>query len=339
MNPIAVSVGGFTVYWSSIVIVLGVLAGFLLSLSLCRGGKCRASAVICFYPLVVFFSVIFCRVIHWYISMDKYASFWAALTNYAVGGYCIAGVIPAALLAGGIARMLGLIGRVGSLFDAVIPGALMSVAFIRLADVFGTACRSKITITTPLLCRMPFSFPVTDTAGNVIYRFATFFISFLLLLILSIFLVRLYRQRRDALMISGVSGTGNIACLGLAFACAVEIVLDSTRSDPVSMHFVFLTKLNKYVGFISVTMLTCAICILCVFIRYFKGAKRKSKMKASLLLVLYIVSLIGVAVAEYLVQRFTGMFILFRSIQTLSAVLMALSVWFAYKCCRADYYI
>lgn len=339
MNPIAVSVGGFTVYWSSIVIVLGVLAGFLLSLSLCRGGKCRASAVICFYPLVVFFSVIFCRVIHWYISMDKYASFWAALTNYAVGGYCIAGVIPAALLAGGIARMLGLIGRVGSLFDAVIPGALMSVAFIRLADVFGTACRSKITITTPLLCRLPFSFPVTDTAGNVIYRFATFFISFLLLLILSIFLVRLYRQRRDALMVSGVSGTGNIACLGLAFACAVEIVLDSTRSDPVSMHFVFLTKLNKYVGFISVTMLTCAICILCVFIRYFKGAKRKSKMKASLLLVLYIVSLIGVAVAEYLVQRFTGMFILFRSIQTLSAVLMALSVWFAYKCCRADYYI
>lgn len=339
MNPIAVSVGGFTVYWSSIVIVLGVLAGFLLSLSLCRGGKCRASAVICFYPLVVFFSVIFCRVIHWYISMDKYASFWAALTNYAVGGYCIAGVIPAALLAGGIARMLGLIGRVGSLFDAVIPGALMSVAFIRLADVFGTACRSKITITTPLLCRLPFSFPVTDTAGNVIYRFATFFISFLLLLILSIFLVRLYRQRRDALMVSGVSGTGNIACLGLAFACAVEIVLDSTRSDPVSMHFVFLTKLNKYVGFISVTMLTCAICILCVFIRYFKGAKRKSKMKASLLLVLYIVSLIGVAAAEYLVQRFTGMFILFRSIQTLSAVLMALSVWFAYKCCRADYYI
>lgn len=330
MNPIAVSVGGFTVYWSSIVIVLGVLAGFLLSLSLCRGGKCRASAVICFYPLVVFFSVIFCRVIHWYISMDKYASFWAALTNYAVGGYCIAGVIPAALLAGGIARMLGLIGRVGSLFDAVIPGALMSVAFIRLADVFGTACRSKITITTPLLCRLPFSFPVTDTAGNVIYRFATFFISFLLLLILSIFLVRLYRQRRDALMVSGVSGTGNIACLGLAFACAVEIVLDSTRSDPVSMHFVFLTKLNKYVGFISVTMLTCAICILCVFIRYFKGAKRKSKMKASLLLVLYIVSLIGVAAAEYLVQRFTGMFILFRSIQTLSAVLMALSVWFAY---------
>ncbi len=339
MNPIAVSVGGFTMYWSSIVIVLGVLAGFLLSLSLCRGGKCRASAVICFYPLVVFFSVIFCRVIHWYISMDKYASFWAALTNYAVGGYCIAGVIPAALLAGGIARMLGLIGRVGSLFDAVIPGALMSVAFIRLADVFGTACRSKITITTPLLCRLPFSFPVTDTAGNVIYRFATFFISFLLLLILSIFLVRLYRQRRDALMVSGVSGTGNIACLGLAFACAVEIVLDSTRSDPVSMHFVFLTKLNKYVGFISVTMLTCAICILCVFIRYFKGAKRKSKMKASLLLVLYIVSLIGVAAAEYLVQRFTGMFILFRSIQTLSAVLMALSVWFAYKCCRADYYI
>lgn len=336
MNPIAVSAGGYTVYWSSIVIVLGVLAGFLLSLSLCRGGKCRVSAIICFYPLAVFFSVIFCRVIHWYISMDNYASFRAALTNYAVGGYCIAGIIPAALLAGGIARALGLVGRVGALFDAVMPGALMSVAFVRLADIFGTACRSKITINTPLLCRLPFAFPMTDTVGNVIYRFATFFISFLLLLVLSIVIVRLYRQRRDARMLPGVSGAGNIACLGLAFAGAIEIVLDSTRSDPVSMHFVFLTKLNKYVGFISVTMLTCAICILCVFIRYFKGAKRKSKVKASLLLVLYIVSLIGVAAAEYLVQRFTGMFILFRSIQTLSAVLMALSVWFAYKLCCVD---
>lgn len=336
MNAIAVSAGGYTIYWSSIIIALGVLAGLLLSLSLCRGKKCRASAVICFYPLAVFFSVLFCRIIHWYISMDKYASFGAALTNYAVGGYCIAGIIPAALLAGGIVRALRLVGRVGSLFDAVIPGALMSVAFVRLADIFGTACRSKITVTAPLLCRLPFAFPVTDTAGNVIYRFATFFMSFLLLLILSLILVRLYRQRRDVPMLPGVSSTGNIACLGLAFACAIEIVLDSTRSDPVSMHFVFLDMLNKYVGFISVTMLTCAVCILCVFIRYYKGAKRRSVLKASLLLVLYLLSLIGVAAAEYLVQRFTGMFILFRSIQTLSALLMSASVWHAYVLCCVE---
>ena len=102
------------------------------------------------------------------------------------------------------------------------------------------------------------------------------------------------------------------------------------------MHFVFLDMLNKYVGFISVTMLTCAVCIFCVFIRYYKGAKRRSALKASLFLVLYLLSLIGVAAAEYLVQRFTGMFILFRSIQTLSALLMSVSVWRAFVLCCVE---
>ena len=73
MNAIAVSAGRLTVYWNSIVIILGLLSGLLLSLSLC-GKKCRASAVLCFYPLAAVFSVVFSRLIHWYSYMEQYLS-------------------------------------------------------------------------------------------------------------------------------------------------------------------------------------------------------------------------------------------------------------------------
>ena len=57
MNAIAISVGSVTVYWSSLIIALGVLAGLVMGLSLCRDDKCRASAVLCFYPPAILFSV------------------------------------------------------------------------------------------------------------------------------------------------------------------------------------------------------------------------------------------------------------------------------------------
>lgn len=337
MNAIAVSAGRLTVYWNSIVIILGLLSGLLLSLSLC-GKKCRASAVLCFYPLAAVFSVVFSRLIHWYSYMEQYASFAAAITDYGSGGYCITGILLGALLAGAIVRRLGLVWRVGSLFDAVIPGAVMSMAFIRLADVFGTACRSKITVMLPILQRLPFAIAATDSAGNTVYKFATFFMSFVLLLVLSLALVRFCAERCDVRMIPGISGTGNIARIGLVLFAAIEIVLDSTRSDPVSIHFAFLTMLNKYVGFISVTMFACAVSILCIFIHYYKGVRRTPGhgKAAALLLAGYIISLAGVGGTEYLVQRFTGMFVLYRSIQTLAAALMAFVVCRCYGICCED---
>ena len=134
-------------------------------------------------------------------------------------------------------------------------------------------------------------------------------------------------------MLRGMSRTGNVARLGLVLFAAIEIVLDSTRSDPVSIHFAFLTMFNKYVGFISVTMFVCAVCILCVFLHYFKGVKRNGTGRPAPLLAGYIVSLVGVGASEYLVQRFTGMFMLYRSIQTLSAALMVFIVFRCYALC------
>ena len=312
MNAIAISVGSITVYWSSLIIALGVLAGLVMGLSLCRDDKCRASAVLCFYPPAILFSVFFSRLIHWYSYMEQYTSFVAAVTDYSAGGYCVSGVVLGVLLAGAVVRWAGLVGRIGSLFDTVLPGVVLSVAVLRLSESFGNICRSKISVT---------------------YKFATFFVSFLLLELLSLVLVRLCVHRRDVPMLRGMSRTGNVARLGLVLFAAIEIVLDSTRSDPVSIHFAFLTMFNKYVGFISVTMFVCAVCILCVFLRYFKAVKRNGTGRPAPLLAGYIVSLVGIGASEYLVQRFTGMFMLYRSIQTLSAALMVFVVCRCYALC------
>ena len=233
MNAIAISVGSITVYWSSLIIALGVLAGLVMGLSLCRDDKCRASAVLCFYPPAILFSVFFSRLIHWYSYMEQYASFVAAVTDYSAGGYCVSGVVLGVLLAGAVVRWAGLVGRIGSLFDTVLPGVVLSVAILRLSESFGNICRSKISVTAPLLQRLPFAVASTDSAGNVSYKFATFFVSFLLLALLSLVLVRLCVHRRDVPMLRGMSRTGNVARLGLVLFATIEIVLDSTRSDPV----------------------------------------------------------------------------------------------------------
>ena len=200
MNAIAISVGSITVYWSSLIIALGVLAGLVMGLSLCRDDKCRASAVLCFYPPAILFSVFFSRLIHWYSYMEQYASFVAAVTDYSAGGYCVSGVVLGVLLAGAVVRWAGLVGRIGSLFDTVLPGVVLSVAILRLSESFGNICRSKISVTAPLLQRLPFAVASTDSAGNVSYKFATFFVSFLLLALLSLVLVRLCVHRRDVPM-------------------------------------------------------------------------------------------------------------------------------------------
>ena len=168
MNAIAISIGSFTVYWSSLIIALGVLAGLVMGLSLCRDDKCRASAVLCFYPPAILFSVFFSRLIHWYSYMEQYASFVAAVTDYSAGGYCVSGVVLGVLLAGAVVRWAGLVGRVGSLFDTVLPGVVLSVAILRLSESFGNICRSKISVTAPLLQRLPFAVASTDCRECVV---------------------------------------------------------------------------------------------------------------------------------------------------------------------------
>lgn len=335
MNPIAIVDGSLVVYWNTIIIALGLGAGLMLSLALCRDKRCSKAAIFAFFPFVLGFSLVICRFLHWDCNLEMYPSFLSAMTNYRFGGFCIIGVVPAALLAGGIVRLLQLTDSVGNLLDTVAPGMTLSLAFVRLSAMFGNTCHSKVSIRSPFLQRLPFAVATVDAAGNTDYRFATFFASFLALLAVTVFLIAFFVARRDREMVSDAGNTGNVARLALVICCAIEIVLDSTRSDASVLHFALLKFLNKYVSFISLVMLLCAISILCVFIHYIKYSFKagRGKLGNILLIVGFVLTVAGAGVSEYLVQRYTGMYVLYRTTQTISAILMILVVFTSYRRC------
>ena len=102
MNPIAISTGSTVIYWSAVVIALGIAAGFALSYSLYISHGGRSAAMWLLLPLALLFSVPLCRAIHWYCHPEQYTSFIRAITDYSTGSYCL----PGALLAPSSPRSL-----------------------------------------------------------------------------------------------------------------------------------------------------------------------------------------------------------------------------------------
>lgn len=337
MNIIAVSKGDLLIYWNSIVIVLGALSGLALSLALCHDKKCSKAAVFAFFPFAFVFSLFIARIMNWYFFAEQYPSFTAAVTDFTVGGYCVTGILFGSLLAGGIVKLMHL-ASFKNLMDTVAAGIALTISFIRLSAVFGSTCHSKIIITAPIFQRLPFAIGSEDAAGNMVYRFATFFVAFLLFGLVALLTVGFFAKHRDARLVKGAGNTGNVANMALIMCCAVEMVMDSTRSDSTALHFMLLSSLNKYVNFVSVSMIIGAICILIVFIHYLRYSHRAYGRKAHVIwLVLgFIVCVAGVGGTEYCGQRFTGLHTLWHSGQALFAALMILIVYRAYKHCLVE---
>lgn len=339
MNIIAVSKGDLLIYWNSIVIALGALSGLALSLALCHDRKCSKAAVLAFFPFAFVFSMFIARLMNWYFFAEQYPSLKAAMTDFTVGGFCVAGILFGTLIAGGIVSAMHLAGF-KNLMDTVSAGIALTIAFIRLSAVFGSTCHSKIIITAPIFQRLPFAVGSVDAAGNMVYRFATFFVAFLLFTLVAIVSLVFFANHRDDKLVKGAGNSGNAANITLIMCCAVEMVMDSTRSDSTALHFMLLSSLNKYVNFVSVSMIIGAICILVVFIHYLRYSHRAYGRKAHVLpLVLgFVLGVAGVGGTEYCGQRFTGLHTLWHSGQAVFAVLMVLMVYRAYKHCLADEY-
>ena len=158
------------------------------------------------------------------------------------------------------------------------------------------------------------------------YRFASFFVEFLLLLLLALFLLRFYlRHRRDPMKHGPAQG--NVALVFLLFFSAIELVLDSTRYD---------SSFLRSNGFVSLTQLVSAACILGVLIYYSWRSVRANGLRPVhlLLWLLWLVSLGATGYLEYLVQRHGNWYLLCYSLMSVSCLLMALSGYWMYKTLR-----
>ena len=92
MNPsIAAYYGTTAIYWSAVIIVLGVAAGFLLSYSIYTAHSGRGTAMLVLLPFTLLFGVLLSRAVHFYCNQEQYGGLWQAMTEYSSGSFWLPG--------------------------------------------------------------------------------------------------------------------------------------------------------------------------------------------------------------------------------------------------------
>ena len=335
MNAIAIYWGDQVIYWSSVIITLGILCCLTMTLALYRPRSDSGAGVWAMFPLAFLFSVVFSRLLHWYFNSESYGSFARAFTDFSVGSFCIPGVILGVWLAAWLVHLMRLSPSTGLLLDCTAPGMCLLIALIRLSSLFNDSCRSRIIIDIKFLQHFPLAVSSTDAAGNETWRMATFFIAFVLMIIVMLMVLDFYVERGNSRMVPSCPRTGHVWRMFLVYYAAVEAVMDSTRYDSPLMHFHFISYLNQYSAFISLAQVFGGFCTLGVLIYYtVKCVKGKGfKWYIIPLWLLYIASLVGIGyLGEYQVQR-TAEYLKCYAFMSASCVLMVLCCFFMYRAC------
>lgn len=327
MNPIAIYSGNTVIYWSALVIAAGLAASLFMTLSLQRSNGGRRFVVLLFLALTVILAVPLCRAIHWYCHIEQYSGFASAMTDYSSGSYVLVGALPAVFLAALIASQLDN-GGTARLLDAFAPGAALAVAFIRLSALFSNACRSKIPVNSPALQHLPLASGITNSAGQVEYRFATFFVQFLLMLVICFMMLRFFYRRRNVPMKSG-SREGNVFLMFLVFYGALELVMDSTRYD---------SSFLQSNGFVSLVQIIGGVSILAVLVYYSIHSVRANGRRPYHWLMWFgwFLALAAGGFSEYLVQRHGNWYLSCYAAMSLSCFLLAYITYRMYRTCCAE---
>ena len=337
METIAVYIGNTGIYWSSIVIVLGVMAGFCLAYAIYTGYGGRGSTMFAMQAFSLVLSVLISRFLHFYSHQEQYDGLFKAITDYSGGSFFFPGVILGVMAGAAIGHLFGYRESVAGILDATAPGLALTFAIIRLSALFTTACRGRIVITTPSLQRLPIGSAVTTATGTVEYRFATFFVTFIVMLPVTLALVIFYYRHHRDKMKAPCSREGHVWRLFLVLYSVTELVLDSTRNDSTFPHFSIVQTLNRFGSFVSLTQLFAAVALLIVFIYYSRRSVKANGAgwKQIVLWVLFAAGLAATGISEYLVQRHGDMYKLYYSTMTGGVLLMAVSEILMYVTCRA----
>ena len=296
MNTILYSSGTLSLSYSSVILAFAAAACFCMTWSLFRARGGRGVTLCLFLPLSVVFSVFLSRILHWYCHTEQYSSFFSALTDFRTGGFVLTGVLFSILLSALFLSLFPFHSEIPVLLDCLSPGTVILFIFIRLSALFNSSCRSKIAVTAPSLQRLPFAAEILDAAGNTEYRFATFFAEAVILGILLIALLIFYARHASIAENTSRRTSGDVWLMFLNWYSAIEVLSDSTRYDSS------FTRLN---GFVSVVQTTCGVFMLSVLVIASIRAIRAEGLRPRHILVwfLWLLSLGGAGISEYLVQR------------------------------------
>lgn len=335
MNSVAFCFGTHIIHWNAIVIFFGILAGFFLSYAVYTAHSGRGSAMWVMFAMSIVTGAVLCRLLHFWCNQEMYGSF-AGILDGNSGGFFLPVLPLAVAVSASLACRFGFGASVNAMLDATAPGLAISMAFIRLSHLFSNVCRSKIKFSSLGFHSLPVAVKVTDAAGNMEFRFASFFISFMILSASAILLTAAYYSERRNEMKHPCPRYGHVWKLFVILFYSSELFIDSTRADSTFAYFKLLAGLNKYSAFVSLAQIAAALALILVLLFYFRCSVSANGKKAYqwILAALFVLGLSGTGVSEYLVQRHGNLFYRYYSLMIISIVVLDLAVFFMMYSCR-----
>ena len=306
MNPIAIIVDNTQIHWDAIIIVLAVPAWFFSFHSLYCANKGRRIASWIFLPFAVLMGAISSRLLYWYSHVEQYKGFSQALEDFNIGCFSMLGILPGLFLAAVLVRCLRLSKSLPAFLDALVPATSMGMGLMYLSCLFNYNCRGKFTVDIVSMQHLPFATAVPE-AGEMSYRFATFFWSAVFMFILSYVCTEFYYIKKKE--------RGSTACFFLLLFSAGQFILDSTRYD--AEYFPFN-------GFVSILQIFDGVCILALTIGFsIRAIKRKGfKWYYILLWLGQAGAMTATGMMEYMVQRYSDQHLKYYGFMGLSCVAM-----------------
>lgn len=290
MDKIAFYSGSTAIYWNSVILTLAAATAICFFLAFYLGKSGNGAAGFAVVPVSIVLSLVFARFFHWYCQSDSYTGFFAAMTNYAEGGYALMGVFLGCVLAAVLTRILCLHRNLPEMLDAMSLAACAGMAVGRLSALFNASDRGQVLVNFRSL---PIASPVNNAvSGAVEYRLATFALQSMVALVLFIGLTVFYNKGQKR----GKLRDGDTCLLFLLFYGASQVVLDSTRYD--SLFF-------RSNGFVSVVQVLGAVALVLAVILF---SRRMVKARGFRAWQIFLWLLIGIAIGgagymEYYVQR------------------------------------
>lgn len=338
MSQIAFYIGNVVIYWSGLIISLGIAAGFFLSYALYTAHSGRGSALWVTFGFSLVLGILFGRIVHYYFNPEQYRSLFHAITDFSNGSFFLPAAVLAVFPSAWIVRAIHISDSNGELLDALAPGLALMISLIRFSALFSNSCRSMFRIRSEWFQFLPFAVTTMEASGSRSYHFATFFMTAILMMGVMVACLVFYYCHHADHMKRPCPRYGHTASLFFILYFSIEIVMDSTRSDSTVLRFRILQFLNKYVSFISLTQVVCAVGMLVLLLRYMSYSRTAngSAWYQTVLLAGYGLGVAGAATAEYLVQRFTNRAGRIYLLQSFSVLVMAGTVLAMYATCRRN---
>ena len=348
MSEIAIYYDNIIICWSSIVICAGIIIGSLLGMTFFTARNKYSFAGWLYIPLSTCASLYLSRIIHWYCHMEQYDDFKTAITRFDTGDYCMLGVLISTWIVAALMSLTHVVTNKYKILDAFAPGFAFIIGIIRLSSMYNSSCRGKILVNNPALQHLPIADGIPDASGNIQFRLATYFLSFIAMLVITILVTifsiitykrkyKKYRVINSSSKSDHISSKGHIYRMFLLLYSGAEIVIDSTRYDASHLYFSGekLASLNKGASFMGLSQFAGALCLIYLFVYYIVcSIKANGKsLKHFALIGVYIIGFVIAGLSEYLVQRYGSMYVTYYSTQIFGVIIVVATTFIAYRTC------